>query len=412
MSAQVLSPHICIIGGGFGGLYTALYLQKYRHLRSSRITLIEPKSQFLFTPMMYELITDELKDWEIAPTYSSLIAGKNIEWQQARAESVDTNVQTVTLDSGQSLRYDYLVAARGAESLSAGIPGVDEHTLTFRSFEDTKLLRARLSQLVQTRSHSANPQPIHLTIIGGGPSGVELATKISDYLKSQQVPYRTTLVDRGETILKPFPDALKKLGLRSLSKRGATVLTQTSVQSVAPQAVVVESGGQTKTIPSDLTLWAIGTKPKPWLGHEPVEENEQGQRRTRRSLQLPEADNVFVLGDSADVRSANHKTAPDTAQAAFQAANQVAKNIARMTQGKQPKPFNYLHLGDMLTLGVGDAGLHSFGITLGGRLASLSRRTVYILRMPTMSHRMKVAKRAVKELLRAVLPHRSRQKRT
>ncbi|MFK8184633.1 MAG: NAD(P)/FAD-dependent oxidoreductase [Phormidesmis sp.] len=408
MSVRALSPHICIIGGGFGGLYSALYLQKYRHLRQCRITLIEPKERFLFTPMMYELITGELKDWEIAPTYSSLVAAHpNIQWQQAHATSVDMDTQTVVLSNDSSHTYDYLVIARGADNRPVDIPGVEDYALTFRSLEDTHTLRARLAQLVQAHSQplqslSSENQPVHVVVVGGGPSGVELASKVSDYLRERHIPYLTMLLERGNAILKPFAPGLKKVSQRSLLRRNITVLTNTAVQAVEPDAVTVEQDNQTHTISSDLTLWAVGTQPKPWLGVQSVGHNQQGQRLTRRSLQLISYDNVFVLGDGADIRGPKQDPAPNTAQAAFQGASQVAANLARMTRGKPPKPFNYLHLGDMITLGIGEAGLHSFGLTLGGKFAGLCRRGVYIFRMPTRRHQMKVARRALRELVRAV----------
>ncbi len=394
-------PTICIVGGGFGGLYTALYLQKYRHLRHSRILLIEPKDQFLFTPMMYELITDELKEWEIAPTYTSLIAGTNIIWQQSRAAALDLHQQKVTTDAGENFSYDYLVVARGAKSRPVDIPGVDEHTLTFRSLEDALTLRSRLNQLIQAQSLQPAGEPIRVTVIGGGPSGVELSGKVSDYLGDCA---KVTLIERGETILKPFEKRLRRLGQRSLARRQIDVLTQTSVSKVSADSVTIHAvedanGENSKVVLSHLTLWAVGTQPRSWLG-TPVAHNDLGQRLARRSLQLPNHDNVFVLGDGADVRGARKKPAPNTAQAAFQAASRVAANLAAMTRGKPPKPFNYLHLGDMITLGVGDAGLWSFGITIGGRLAAICRRSVYIFRMPTRRHQMKVARRALYELWR------------
>ncbi len=408
--------HICIVGGGFGGLYTALYLQKYRHLKGSRITLIEPKEKFLFTPMMYELITDELKEWEIAPTYSSLIAGTNIIWQQTQAEAIDLQAQTVTTDDA-TLRYDYLVVAQGADSRPVDISGVDEHTLTFRSLQNALTLKARLAQLIQGQKRQSEVQPINITVIGGGPSGVELSAKVSDYLKKcGQAPHRITLVDRGETILQPFKAGLRRLGEKALERRQISILTEASVLSVQSDSVTIEIGSKQKTLPSQMTLWAVGTQPKPWLGQQSVPENGRGQRVARRSLQLLNHDNVFVLGDSADVRDRHHKPIPNTAQAAFQAASKAAANIAALTQGKQPKPFNYLHLGDMLTLGINDAGLWSFGLTIGGRLAALSRRGVYIFRMPTRRHQIKVARRAAKELGRAFItvfwPHKKRRHRS
>ncbi len=416
MTSSDASFKICIVGGGFGGLYTALYLQKYHHLRNSRILLIEPKTQFLFTPMMYELITDELKEWEIAPTYSSLLAGTNIEWKPSRAETFDLAQQTIHTADGEIYDYDYLVAAQGAKSRPVEISGVEEHTLTFRSLQDAQTLKARLAQLVQIQTLSASgrlaAQTIHIVVIGGGASGVELAAKVSDYLSqhasgsqaisAQAISAQITLIEHGQGILKHFEKGLQRVGQKALELRGIQILTETAVVEVHADAVTVQASdsnrSETSRLTSHLTLWAVGTEPYEWLGKTPVAENDRGQRKTRRSLQLLDYDNVFVLGDSADIRSANEAAIPNTAQAAFQAASKVAANLSALTQGKQPKPFNYLHLGDMVTLGIGDAGLWSFGITLGGWFAALCRRVVYIFRMPTRRHQFKVARRAISEL--------------
>jgi demethylphylloquinone reductase len=398
------TPHICIVGGGFGGLYTALYAQKYRHLRNSQITLIEPRDRFLFTPMMYELITDELKEWEIAPTYSSLLAGTQVTWRQTHAQAVDLQQQTIVLEDGETLAYDYLVLATGADSQPVKLPGVAQHALTFRTLSDALTLKARLSQAVQIQA--VQPAPICVNVIGGGASGVELAGKVADYLGTRG---QVTLIEQGPTILKPFSQGLRRLGQRALTRRQVRVLTETAVESVSAEAVTIRQSGKQQILTSHLTLWAVGIKPRPWLGKQAIEQNEFGQRLTRRSLQLIDYDNVFVLGDIADVRSAKRSPAPNTAQAAYQAASRVAANLAAMTQGKAPRPFNYLHLGDMITLGIGDAGLSSFGITLGGLVAALCRRGVYIFRMPTRRHQAKVARRALKELGQAIfLPRRGK----
>ncbi|MEO1386875.1 MAG: NAD(P)/FAD-dependent oxidoreductase [Cyanobacteria bacterium J06634_6] len=399
------APHICIVGGGFGGLYTALYLQKYRHLKTARITLIEPNDQFVFTPMMYELITDELKQWELFPTYSSLLAKTTVNWQQTSATSVNLAHQTVTGSNDEVLSYDYLVLATGAQSRKVPVPGVDEHALAFRSMQDALTLQVRLAQLVAGKRSGQLDRSINVCVIGGGASGVELACKVADYLGPRG---QVSLIERGDALLTPFPNGIRRQAMRSLRYRKVHILLETSVAAIDANAVTIEQGDQQSELTSDVTLWAVGTQPRPWLGEQSVPHTEQGQRKTRRSLQLVDYDNVFVLGDSADVRGLKGKAAPNTAQAAFQAANQVAANLAAITQGKTPKPFNYLHLGDMITLGIGNAGLHSFGITLGGRLAALIRRGVYVFRMPTRRHQLKVGRRALAELVRAVLPPWSR----
>ncbi|MEL6157832.1 MAG: FAD-dependent oxidoreductase [Cyanobacteria bacterium J06554_11] len=431
--ARIGTPCICIVGGGFGGLYTALSLQKYRHLRHSQIILIEPRERFLFTPMMYELITDELLSWEIVPTYSSLLAGTNVTRLGQRAQSIDLEGQTVVTEGGHRVEYDYLVLATGAESRPVSVPGVDAHALTFRSYEDAQMLKARLAQLVQAQALrplvgvregarrerradgraeggagrgsvvAESADAIAVMVVGGGASGVELAAKVADYLTAEgHGNRRIILVDRGDQLLSGFPDGMRRQALRSLSERQVKILRNTSVAEVGAISVTLQQGEKRWTVPSQLTLWAVGTRPRPWLGRESVRQNDYGQVLTQRSLQLMDYDSVFALGDSADVRGPQGKAAPNTAQAAFQAASQVAKNIAAIARGSTPKPFNYLHLGDMITLGVGDAALSSFGLTLGGLLAALSRRVVYIFRMPTRRHQLKVARRALAELVRAI----------
>ena len=405
------SPHICIIGGGFGGLYTALYLQKYRHLQNSRITLIEPNGQFVFFPMLYELITDELKQWELFPTYSSLLAGTSVRWQQSHAELVDLQRQTVSVSSGETFTYDYLVMATGAQTRQMEIPGLKAHALTFRSFQDALTLNERLASLVRAQvvqTQTDRIEPISVTAVGGGASGVELACKVADYLGDRG---KVRLVEHGSQLLSSLPDGIRQQANRALAKRRVSVMLEASVSAIGTNTVTIQADKTASTVPSQLTLWAVGTQPRSWLGEQAVKQNDHGQRLTRRTLQLIDYDNVFVLGDSADVRGPEGDPAPNTAQAAFQAASQVASNLAAMAKGKAPKPFNYLHLGDMMTLGVGDAGLHSFGLTLGGRLAAVIRRGVYVFRMPTHRHQLKVGRRALGELFRALLPPWGKQTR-
>ncbi|ESA32274.1 fad-dependent pyridine nucleotide-disulfide oxidoreductase [Leptolyngbya sp. Heron Island J] len=381
-------PRIVIVGGGFGGLYTALYLQKYRHLKQCSIRLIEPRDRFLFTPLLYEVLTEELLLWEVAPTYQNLLMGTNIQWQQDRADHIDLERQRVTLCQGDSFHYDYLVVATGAQTRQLPIPGINQHGMTFRSLEDVITVKARLDHLAQTS------QPVAVTVIGAGASGVELATKVADRLGGQA---QVRLVDRGNQILKPFPPGLQRQAMIALKQRNVELYLQTQVNQVGPQTVQLDH----VELPSHLTLWATGAEPVPWLG-TPVSTNDRGQVLVRSTLQLEDYFNVFVVGDVA----APQQLIPNTAQAAYQAAATVASNLANMTRQRQPQPFRYLHLGDMLALGKGTGGVWSFGISLGGKLGGFIRRAVYIHRLPTNHHRLKVARRALRQLGRAIWPFR------
>ncbi|MEO0756441.1 MAG: NAD(P)/FAD-dependent oxidoreductase [Cyanobacteria bacterium J06648_16] len=382
-------PRICIVGGGFGGLYTAVYLQKYRHLRSCEITLIEPQDQFLFTPLLYEILTDELQLWEIAPTYSALVAGQNIRWRQDRAVDISLSRQQVTLSQGEQLSYDYLVMATGAVTRQMTIPGVREHALPFRTLDDALTLKARLGQLAAT-----TPTP-SIIVVGGGASGVELATKVADRFDRRA---QVVLIDRGSTILKPFAQGLRKAAQQALQKRRVEVWPNSSVAEVTARQVIGQRAGQPFVRDCDLTIWATGTQPVGWPGSEAVARNDYGQVWVKPTLQLQDWPKVFFLGDSAVIQG-KAKPNPNTAQAAYQGADAVAKSLAAMVKGQSAKPFRYLHLGDMMTLGRGAGGVWSFGLTFSGRLGGLVRRAVYIYRLPTIRHRLKVARRAIKQLL-------------
>lgn len=376
-------PRIVIIGGGFGGLYTALYLQKYRHLKHCSLTLIEPRDRFLFTPLLYEVLTEELLLWEVAPFYQTLLAGTNIQWRQDWATYFDLAQQQVSLHQGETVFYDYLVVATGAKTRQLPIPGIKDHAITFRSLEDVVEVKARLDHLAQISA------PVAVTVVGAGASGVELATKVADQLSSAKV----RLIDRGDDVLKAFPKGLQRHAMKALRQRGVELHLNTEVDAVGANHIGV-NGTQ---LVNDLTLWATGTEPVPWLG-SPVNTNDRGQVWVRPTLQLGDYDNVFVIGDAA----VQKRSIPNTAQAAYQAAAAVAGSLANMTRKRGPKRFRYFHLGDMLTLGKGTGGVWSFGISLAGKLGGIIRRVVYLHRMPTNRHRLKVARRALRQLGRAL----------
>ncbi|MEM9804806.1 MAG: FAD-dependent oxidoreductase [Cyanobacteria bacterium P01_D01_bin.56] len=383
-SASKQAPRIVIVGGGFGGLYTALYLQKYHHLKSCSITLIEPREQFLFTPLLYEVLTEEMQLWEVAPSYNSLLTNTTIQWHQDWAEHIDLAQQQVRLRQGEWVPYDYLVVATGAKTRPLPIPGLEDHALTFRSLKDVVDVKARLDHLARMSSRVA------VTVIGAGASGVELATKVADCLGHRA---NVRLVDRGAQVLKPFPRGLQKQAMRSLMQRHVELQLNTQVNEVGTDHIVLN--GQRFT--NNLTLWATGTEPVSWLGST-VTTNDQGQVLVRPTLQLGDHDNVFVIGDAAS----QARPTPNTAQAAYQAAAAVAASVANMVRGRKPKRFRYLHLGDMLTLGKGVGGIWSFGLSLGGKLGGIIRRAVYVHRMPTNRHRLKVARRALQQFWQAL----------
>lgn len=391
-------PRVCVLGGGFGGLYTALYLAQKSHHRGQpcTITLVEPKERFLFTPLLYEVLTDELKPWEIAPAYSTLLAGTGIDHRRTWVTGVDIASHRVTLEAGEPLEYDYLVMALGSQERSVPVPGLAEYSYRFRSLADAIAVDERIHQL-QTQGKT----PLMVTVVGGGPSGVELSCKLADRLGSGG---QVQLVERGDRILKSFSRRERRVALKALGRRRVTVTLATSVAAIGPDWITLSTLQGELTVAVDLVLWVAGTQPVSWPGEEPVSSTDWGQYIPQGSLQLPSHPEVFVVGDQAVMGWRRDRPAPQTAQAAYQAAATVAHNLVATMQGRALRPFRYLHLGDMITLGQGDALLSSFGLVIGGPVAALARQVVYLQRLPTWPHRWRVARfrlgQGVKWLLR------------
>jgi NADH dehydrogenase len=379
---------ICVLGGGFGGLYTALYFSRFSGVknRQCQVTLIEPNDHFLFTPLLYELLTGELQRWEIAPSYSKLLQGTQIHLRQQTVKTIALPSRSVVLENGETLPYDYLVLAVGTQNRWASIPGLAEHALTFRTLADVERLQTQLHLL-----ENSERQLLRLAVIGGGPNGVELSCKLADRLgKRGQVH----LIERGNTLLKNFSIGVKKASYKALAKRRIAIHPNTELEAITADSITLD--GDRMAI--DLAIWTAGTQSREWLSHLDCQQTEQGKLLTRPTLQLLDYPEVFALGDIAQM-AVSRQNIPATAQAAFQQASCAAKNLKASILGHRLQPFSYLHLGDMLTLGIRSAIISSFGVNLDGRLADISRRFIYILRLPTQRHKTQVLKHWAKNTL-------------
>jgi NADH:ubiquinone reductase (non-electrogenic) len=170
---------ICILGGGFGGLYTALRLNAlpWSPEHPVEITLVDQRDRFLFAPFLYELVTGELQTWEIAPPYLELLENTQIRFVQQGVEAINLGDRQVTLSDQNVLTYDRLVLAMGGETPTPNIPGVAEHAIPFRTVEDATRLQQRLQAL-----EASQAEKVRVAVVGGGYSGVELACKLADRL--------------------------------------------------------------------------------------------------------------------------------------------------------------------------------------------------------------------------------------
>lgn len=395
---------ICILGGGFGGLYTALRLSNLPWEGTPpTITLVDHRDRFLFLPLLYELVTDELQTWEIAPPYAELLAGTAVQFRQAGVASIDLNQHRVSLSDGVTLTYDRLVLALGGSTPMDMAPGVADHALAFRTLEDAYRLKERLRLL-----EASSAEKIRVAVVGGGYSGVELACKVAEHLGDGQRPVgdhrgRVRLIERTDMLLRTSPEYNREVSQKALSDLGVWVDLETAVDNVTADTISLTFREQTDILPVDLVLWTVGTKVNAVIADLPLKHNERQQVVVQPTLEAIDAPGVYALGDVADCRDADGQQVPTTAQVALQQADFVGWNIWAAISDRPQLPFRYRHLGEMLTLGTSRATLTGLGVQLDGELAHVARRLAYLYRMPTFSHQVRVGLNWMSKPLRDLL---------
>lgn len=378
---------IAILGGGFGGLYTALRLQQMTWEQGAmpEIILVDERDRFVFLPLLYELITDELQTWEIAPPYEEILANTGIQFRQETVTGIDVANQTVQLAAAAPLTYDRAVLALGGQTPVGSTPGVKEHALPFHTLNDAYRLLSRLRQLEQSERDA-----IRIAIVGGGYSGVELACKLADRLGDRG---RLRIIERGERILKQSPEFNQKVAEQALHDRGIWLDLETTVAAIAPDHISLQYGEETETLPVDLVLWTVGSQVSELIRHLPLLHDASGRLRVLPTLQVREYPNLFALGDIATIQAdldAEPLSLPSNGQVAIQQADYCAWNVWATVCDRPLLPFQYQPLGEMLSLGADDAVLTGLGLQVAGPVAHLIRRFAYLYRLPTLEHQLAV----------------------
>ncbi|NJK28365.1 MAG: NAD(P)/FAD-dependent oxidoreductase [Coleofasciculaceae cyanobacterium SM2_3_26] len=388
---------ICILGGGFGGLYTALRLSEFSWSQPQppEIVLVDQSDRFVFLPLLYELMTEELQTWEIAPPFVELLANTPVKFHQGKVANIDTYNRQVRLQEGETLSYDRLLLALGGETPLDIVPGAEQYAFPFKSIADAYRLEEKLRSL-----ETSDTDPIRIVIVGGGYSGVELACKLADRLKRRA---RLRLVDRNEDILQSSTEFNRKASRKALSDRGIWLDLETNVQLVEAGSISLEYRGKVDAIPTDVVVWTVGTRVLPVVKSLPLKQNQRGQLVTDVYLRVEGTSDIFALGDLAECRDASGQQVPNTAQAAFQQADYAAWNLRASLSDRAMLPFQYQHLGEMMTLGIENATLTSLGMSMDGAIAHLARRLIYLYRFPTLDHQIKVGLNWIAQPLREFL---------
>jgi NADH:ubiquinone reductase (non-electrogenic) len=388
---------ICILGGGFGGLYTALRLSTlpWSKQTPTEIVLIDQRDRFLFAPLLYELVTGELQTWEIAPPYTELLEKTGVRFIQSGVTSVNFGDRQVTLAHGETLTYDRLVLALGGETPLDFVPGAAEHAIPFRAVEDAYRLQERLREL-----ETSAVEKVRVAVVGGGYSGVEVACKLADRLGDRG---RVRLVERANDILLTSTEFNRKAAQQALSERGVWIDLETTVEALSADSLKLNYRDQVDEIPVDIVLWTVGTRVSPLVQGLDLPKNNRQQILVAPTLQVIDHPTIFALGDLADCKDADGQQVPTTAQSALQQADYAGWNLWASLTDRPLLPFRYQHLGEMMALGIDNATLTGLGVQLDGTLAHIARRLTYLYRMPTLEHQLRVGLNWLQQPLRDLL---------
>ena len=378
------APHVIIIGAGFGGLYAARSLAKKR----VRITIIDRKNHHVFQPLLYQVATAKLSPADIASPIRSVFGKyKNVHVLLDEATRFDLTNKKVALKTGQELSYDYIVLATGATHAYFGHEEWASLAPGLKSLEDAVEIRRRVLLAFETAEREAlidGKRPmLNFVIVGGGPTGVELAGSIAeiaqkvmakDFRGIDPTRARVVLLEAGQRILPAYPEDLSRSAERQLRNLGVDVLVGRAVTGLQPGKVLVGE----EVMASNVTLWAAGVKASP-LGNilgAPID--RAGRVKVSQDLSLPEHPEVFVVGDLADIKDKAGKPVPGVAPAAIQQGKAAARNVWRSIQGKPREDFYYLDKGNLATIGRA-AGIAEFGrLHLSGVIAWIFWLTVHI----------------------------------
>lgn len=385
---------IVIVGGGFGGLFSALELAG-----AGSVTLISDEDHFLFTPMLYEYLSGEVEEWHIAPKYRELLDEK-IRLVQGAVSNIDLIQKRVTVGaSGKPIEYDILVLAVGGVTSYAGVPGAEEFAIPFRKIAHADLLRNRMVSALDHVPPSLPPQDtrraLTFAIVGAGASGVELSTKMADLLRDAferralTGEPRVLVIEMGHKIVPGMGDEIRDFVAEALTESRVEVHTLTRVVRITENTVTVEHEGAKTDIETAAVVWTGGVRVNPVIDSLDIEKTDRGLIIVEPTLRIRGHENVFALGDIAFFKDAT-PTLAGTAQLALQQAGLAARNVRALIDGQKLRTKHFEEMGEAVSLGTERAAVLAGGKAFGGLLARQARFALYTSRLPTWHHRLKV----------------------
>lgn len=350
-------PHVVIVGAGFGGLNAAKRLER----EPVDVTLVDRHNYHTFQPLLYQVATAGLNAADIGYAVRGLFRKQQrVYFRQASVVGIDHDAQQVLLDGEPPLHFDYLIMAAGSTTNYFGIEGADEFAFPLYTLDDAILLRNHLLSLYEAaaaRPELVDDGVLNFVIVGGGPTGVEVAGAVAELIDKVLLQdfhdldvrrSRVLLVEQAPVLLGAFSERSQRYARKTLEAMGVEVRTGVAVKRVAVDEVELDTG---EVIRTRCLVWAAGVRADDLAGGLNASQGRGGRVTVEPDLSLPGHPNVFVVGDAADIDDGAGGRLPQLAQVALQSGRHAAEQILLTMQRRPRTPFRYVDKGIMATIG-------------------------------------------------------------
>jgi NADH:ubiquinone reductase (H+-translocating) len=405
VTRRLRKKRIVILGGGFGGVYAAMHLEKLVTQHNEvEICLVSHDNFFLFTPMLHEIAASDLEITNIVNPLRKLL--RKVEVFVGDVNRIDLQNKRVLISRGYrkhswQIDYDHLVIALGSITNFYDLPGLAEQAITMKSLRDAIQLRAQIIRHLEEANSEGDPAErrscLTFVVAGGGFAGVETVAALNDFVR-EALPFypnlredmlRVMLVHSGPTILPELGESLGRYTETVLARRGIEIRLKTRVKSVTESNVSLADG---VSVPSRTLVWTAGIVPSPIISSLPCAK-ERGRLLVNQFLQVPEWPNVWAVGDCAfvpDIKNPGNSH-PPTAQHAIREGKVVAQNIAAVMLGSPLRSFSFRTIGLLASIGRRMGVARVLGFNFSGFFAWWMWRTVYLSKLPGLDKKIRVA---------------------
>lgn len=386
-SIEVLSiMEIVILGAGYAGLRTVIELDKLRCERTNpvRVTLVDRNPYHQIVQELHLTATNATEPAETAIPLAEILRKRRADTLQGCVTRIEPLQRQVRLADGQTLPYDRLVIALGAETNYWNIPGAREHTLPLRTYDQALRLRDHIAAQFRAAAQTTDPALrrvlLAFALVGGGYTGCQLAGELAVWARAladeHGVPrsaVRIALIEQSSLLLKQFGRWATRYAERVLTGRGVDVHLNTNVERVEQNALFVSGN---RVLRAGTIIWVAGIRAPALLAESGLPTDELGRVLVDRYLRVQDQALIFAAGDCAHIPDRSDGVVPATASYAMRQGEHLARTLLAEVEGRAPRPYTPLRLGELVSLGPGEAIGEPLGVPLVGPPAALLKKAV------------------------------------